>query len=130
MLELAKVENDIIQLEFDISQDVDVYLSKKEKSECRLNGKMYTDQVNKLTSHWEPVFVLIMGQCTQLLQDKMKLDPQWSTISKSYDPLTLYSLIEHVILKQMDDQYPFAMIHEQEMAMLSGKQGTLSNVQW
>ena len=33
LIELAKVDNYIIQLQFDISQDVDVYLSKKEKSE-------------------------------------------------------------------------------------------------
>ena len=32
LTELAKVDNDIIQLQFDISQDVDIYLSKKEKS--------------------------------------------------------------------------------------------------
>ena len=33
LIELAKVDSDIIQLQFDISQDIEVYLSKKEMSE-------------------------------------------------------------------------------------------------
>ena len=60
----------------------------------------------------------------------MKHDHQWAAVSKSYDPLSSYSLIEHVILKQTDDQYLFATIHEQELYMLSGKQGNMTNEQW
>ena len=52
-------------------------------------------------------YSLILRQCTQLLQDKMKQDASWSTVSASYDPLELYKLIERVVLKQMEDQYPF-----------------------
>ncbi len=42
----------------------------------------------------------------------MKQDASWASISISYDPLELYKLIERTILKQMEDQYPFAAIHE------------------
>ena len=89
LIKLAKVDNNIIQLQFNISQDVDVYLSKKEKSEYRLDRKMYSYQVNKLANHHEQVFGLIISQRTQLLQDKMKQDLLWIMVSKSYDPLTL-----------------------------------------
>ena len=51
-------------------------------------------------------------------------------VSKSYDPLNLYSLIKKVILKQTDDQYPFSAVHEQLLAILSNKQGNLTNAQW
>ncbi len=51
-------------------------------------------------------------------------------MSKSYDPLALYTIIERVILKQTDDQYPFAAIQEQVLAVHSTKQGTLTNAQW
>ena len=129
-MDIARVHNDIIKLEFEMSQEVEVVLSEKEKSEYRLDGKTYTDQVNKLSTHREHVFGLIMGQCTQLLQDKMKQDPNWITVSKSYDPLELYSLIERVILKQTDDQYPFAGIYEQIISVFNGKQGNMTNVQW
>ena len=73
---------------------------------------------------------VFIGQCTQMLQDKLKLDLTWETVSKSYDPLQLYSLIEKTILKQLEDQYPFAVVAEQAVAFLTGKQGNLMNLQW
>jgi hypothetical protein len=48
----------------------------------------------------------------------------------SYDPLELYRLIKRVVLKQTKDQYPFAAVHKQSLAMLNTKQGGLSNTQW
>jgi hypothetical protein len=74
-------------------------MSKHEKNEYRLEGKTYTDCVNKLKTHREQVYALILGQCTQLLQDKLKQESSWSAVSKLYDPLDLYGLIEKVILK-------------------------------
>ena len=100
-IKLAEVENEIAQLEFDISEDLEVQMSEQEKNDYRLNGKTYTDRVNKLKTHREQVYALILGQCTQLLQDKMKQDSSWSAVSKSYDPLDLYSLIEKVIIKKL-----------------------------
>jgi hypothetical protein len=44
-------------------------------------------------------YSLILGQCTQLLQDKMKQDASWTTVSASHDPLELYRLIKRVVLK-------------------------------
>ena len=81
LTDLVNVNNNIIQLEFEMSQEVDVLLSEKEKSEYCLDGKTYTDHVNKLSMHREQVFGLIMGQCMQLLQDKMKQDAQWMMVS-------------------------------------------------
>ena len=72
-------------------------------------------------------YSLILGQCTQLLQDKMKQDASWLTVSMSDDPLELYKLIEQVVLKQTEDQYPFAAVHEQNLAILNTKQGGLTN---
>ncbi len=51
-------------------------------------------------------------------------------VSASYDPLELYRLIKRVVLKQTEDQYPFAAVHEQSLAVLNTKQGGLSNTQW
>jgi hypothetical protein len=51
-------------------------------------------------------------------------------VSASYNPLKLYRLIKRVVLKQTKDQYPFAAVHEQSLAMLNTKQGGLSNTQW
>jgi hypothetical protein len=43
-------------------------------------------------------YSILIGQCTQLLQDKMKQDPDWKTVSTAYNPLSLFSLIEKTIL--------------------------------
>jgi hypothetical protein len=60
----------------------------------------------------------------------MKQDASWTMVSASYDPLKLYKLIKRVVLKQTEDQYPFAAVHEQSLAMLNTKHGGLSNMQW
>jgi hypothetical protein len=72
----------------------------------------------------------ILGQCTQMLQDKMKQDAEWMHVITSYDPLTLYHLIEKTVLAQTEDQYPFATVYDQEMAFYSFMQEGLSNPQW
>jgi hypothetical protein len=60
----------------------------------------------------------------------MKQDMYWAVLSTSYDPLTIYCLIERTILKQTEDQYPFATVYDQELSLYLFKQETLSNPQW
>jgi hypothetical protein len=60
----------------------------------------------------------------------MKQDVSWTTVSASYNLLELYRLIKQVVLKQTKDQYPFAVVYKQSLAVLNTKQGGLSNVQW
>jgi hypothetical protein len=129
-IKLAELENKISQLNYDIAQDVEIHLAEHKKNEYCLESKTYADRTNKLVTHCRQVYALIVGQCTQLLLDKLKQDPTWSAVSKSRDPLALYAIIERVILKQTDDQYPFATIYKQVLPMHSTKQGTLANAQW
>jgi hypothetical protein len=61
----------------------------------------------------------------------MKQDIDWTTVLISYDPLTLYRLIEKTALAQTEDQYPFATVYDQEMSFYSFRQSdTMSNPQW
>jgi hypothetical protein len=60
----------------------------------------------------------------------MKQDTDWKTVITSYDPLTLYRLIERTILAHTEDQYPFATVYDQELSFYSFKEETLSNPQW
>ena len=66
----------------------------------------------------------------QVLLDKMKHDPDWTKTSESYSPLALLQLIEKTILVQTKDQYPYATVYEQECALYTFAQHTLSNEQW
>jgi hypothetical protein len=60
--------------------------------------KAHSVRVATLEKHCEQVYLLILGQCTQLLQDKMKQEKAWAQVSVSYKPLDLYKLIESVVL--------------------------------
>ena len=76
------------------------------------------------------MYALIYGQCTKILQDKMKQDKNWAAVSTSYKPLELYKLMERVILKQSEDQYPLAALWEQLTNVTNARQGNLTNNKW
>jgi hypothetical protein len=84
----------------------------------------------KLVEHRGKAFSMILGQCTQVLLDKMKYEKDWDLLNKSRDPLKLFSLIEKVVMEQMSSQYPYAAVYEQEKALYAFHQGNLSNQQW
>jgi hypothetical protein len=80
--------------------------------------------------HKGQAFSLILSQCTQLLQDRMKQDTNWNMASTSYNPFDLYQLIKKMTLVQMEEQYPFATVYDQELGFYSFWQETMSNLQW
>ncbi len=51
------------------------------------------------------VYSLLLGQCTQVLVDKMKQDTDWVTISESFDPTLLFKLIGKFGLKKSNSHY-------------------------
>ena len=59
----------------------------------------------------------------------MKQDTEWNVVSTFYDPLTLYRLIEKTVLVQTEDQYPFAMVYNQELGFYAFRNDKLSNPQ-
>ena len=73
---------------------------------------------------------MILGQCTQQLLDRMKQDNVWQTTPSSYDPLSLIGMIEKTVLAQTEDQYPFAIVYEQELSLYGFHKNVLTNDQW
>jgi hypothetical protein len=129
-MELAKLNQDITQSDFEAAQDVPIKLNDQEQIGYSNECQNHSRRISTLETHRGQAYSLILGQCTQLLQDKMEQDASWTRVSTSYDPLELYRLIERVVLKQTEDQYPFAAVHKQSLAVLNTKQGGLSNTQW
>jgi hypothetical protein len=60
----------------------------------------------------------------------MKQEKLWVVVSNPYKPLELYKLIESVVLKQTEDQYPVAAVWDQYSAVFNAKQGSLPNTDW
>ncbi len=101
---IAKVKNQVKDVAYHQGQEVPYNLTDSEKLEYKNKSKMHSQCAATLEKHHGNVYALIYGQCTQILQDKMKQDENWATVSVSYKPLELYKLIKRqVILKQMED---------------------------
>ena len=129
-LEQANLENEIADLEFEAKQDVPHKLSSEEAAVYYNQNKTYSTREATLEKHRGQVYALIYGQCTQLLQDKMKKEKNWAAVSASYKPLELYKLIESVFLKQTEDQYPVAAVWDQYCQVYNAKQGSMTNTEW
>jgi hypothetical protein len=112
-LKLALLQNDIAQGRFSANIEVPIVLNDSQKNQFRNEWRTYRERNDNLIKHRGQAFSFIQGQCTQLLQDKMKQDMDWAVVSTSYDPLTLYRFIERTILAQTEDQYPFATVYDQ-----------------
>jgi hypothetical protein len=81
--------NEIAHGEFTANIEVPVELIDSEKTQFSSEWRTYRERNANLANHKGQEFYLIQGQCTQLLQDKMKQYPDWITVSTSYDPLAL-----------------------------------------
>jgi hypothetical protein len=113
-MQLAILDNEIAEGNYKQNNEVPIKMLDLEKMQYSNDWRTYRERNALLTKHRGQTFSLILGQCTQLLQDRMKQDTDWNTASTSYNPLELYWLIKKMTLAQMEDQYPFATVYDQE----------------
>ncbi len=121
-MDLVKVKSTIDEKNYKLSQPVEYRLSKSEKLEHYNDTKTYSMKVAALEKHHGQLYSVIYGQCTTILQDKIKNESEWDKVNTAQDPLLLYKLIEKVILKQTKDQYPFAVMWDQYVNVFGAKQ--------
>jgi hypothetical protein len=65
------------------------------------------------------VYLLVLGQCTQVLVDKMKQDTTWMMVSELFGPILLFKLIEKIVLKQSYNQYKMVILVAKQLSILS-----------
>jgi hypothetical protein len=114
-MKLTILLDEIAQGEFAANIKVPVELNDSEKTQFINNWRAFREINANLIKHRCQAFSLTQGQRTQLLQEKMKQDTDWNTVSTSYDPLTLNQLMERTVLAQTEDQYPFATVYDHEL---------------
>jgi hypothetical protein len=56
----------------------------------------YIKRKSVLEDNIQKTFSLVIGQCTDLLQSKLKQQAQWSAISQQQDAIALISLIKTI----------------------------------
>ena len=128
---MSDLDNEILQAQYDLGDEVKVPLTEEEKGKWRQKEKAYGERVTKHGLNQQKAFAVIIGQCTQRLQDKMHDDPKWEAVNKGQKPLELYALIERVVMKQTGDEYQPCNLVENLLAVLTMKQqNNQSNAQW
>jgi hypothetical protein len=93
-MKLALLQNEIAQGDFSANVEVSIVLNDSHNTQFNNEWRTYRERNDNLIKHRGHALSLIQGQCTQLLQEKMKQDTNWAILSTSYEPLTLYRLIE------------------------------------
>ncbi len=86
---IAKVKNQVKDIAYYQGQEVPYNLTDSEKLEYGNKSKTHSQRIATLEKHRGNVYALIYRQCTQILQDKMKQDKNWATVSVSYKLLEL-----------------------------------------
>jgi len=131
LLKIVRLKNEIAEIEYESMQEVPHKLTSEEASLYSNEMKTHSIRVATLEKHRGQVFALIIGQCTQLLLDKMKQEKKWEVVrSASYDPHELYKPIKSVVLKQTEDQYIVADMWDQYKQVFNAQQGSLSNTEY
>jgi hypothetical protein len=129
-VKLAEIQNelDVLQDQFDNPPGPHLQGDNKAKMDGAWRG--YNTRVSKLEAYRGRTCSLILGQCTQVLKDKLKHDPDYKTVIDSGNPLQYKSLIEKTIMAQAEDQYNCAAVHDQMCHLLGFSQGALRNDQY
>jgi hypothetical protein len=97
-------------------------LTNDEKISHSIAWRIHRETTESLKKSRGKVYSLLIGQCTQVLIDKMKQDTEWVAISKAFDPILLLKLIEKFVLKQLDNQYATAVLIAEQLSILLFRQ--------
>jgi hypothetical protein len=89
-----------------------------EQEEWRLDYRKYMDAKALITKNLSSCFKLIWGQCTHVLQNKIKMDPDWAAARSTQSTLKLWAIISK-ICNRVDtiDDYGTRMV-ESVMAVI------------
>jgi hypothetical protein len=73
-MQLAILDNKIAEGNYKQNNEVPIKMSDSEKTQYSNDWRTYQEKNALLTKHRGQAFSLILSQCTQLLQDRMKQD--------------------------------------------------------
>jgi hypothetical protein len=116
---LEKSRQDLLDL---ADSDVSSVMTMEEEAIHKNAYRSYHEDEQKLIVNRGKVYVLILGQCTQVLKDALKEDDDWVAISESYDAIALFELIEKCVLKQTSNKYNYLILQEELRSLLLCKQ--------
>ncbi len=93
------MDDKIAKSNIKLNDEVKMRLTDNEKISHSNAWLTHQETTESLKKSRGKVYSLLLGQCTQVLVDKMKQDVDRVTISESFDPSLLFKLIEKFVLK-------------------------------
>ena len=92
-INLAKLQKEMAEKLAKHEEPLEIVLFRNKKSKHEGKWKTYCEKQSRLEKHRGQTFLMILGQCSQHLLNRMKQDVMWTTVATSYDPLQLISTI-------------------------------------
>ncbi len=93
MKKRQEIEDQILKCETDLNNEVEIKLMDNEKMANSNTWRRHCETTEGLKKSRGKVYLLLLGQCTQVLVDKMKQDTTWVIVSELFDPILLFKLI-------------------------------------
>jgi hypothetical protein len=122
MKERREIEDQILKCEIELNDEVEMKLTDNKKMVHSNAWCSHHETTEGLKKCRGKVYSLLLGQCTQVLVDKIKQDTTWVMVSKSFDPILLFKLIKKFVLKQSDIQYKMVVLIAKQLSILSFRQ--------
>jgi hypothetical protein len=122
MKERREIEDQSLKCEIDLNNEVEMKLMDNKKMAHSNVWRSHRETTEGLKKSRGTVYSLLLGQCTQVLGDKMKQDTTWVMVSESFEPILLFKLIEKFVLKQSDNQYKMMLLIAKQLSILSFRQ--------
>jgi hypothetical protein len=111
-MKMAILENEVEEATYQDTIELPIKLTEIEQTHHQNEWRTFRERSSCLEKQRGQAFSMIRGQCMQVLLVKMKHDPDWNMASESYNPLSLFKLIEKTVLTQTEDQYTFARVYD------------------
>jgi hypothetical protein len=87
----------------------------------------YIKCVAILDGNIQKAYHLIIGQCTDLLQSKLKQQAQWSDISQNQDGIALITLIKTITFKLGDQKFLPLALYQSKANLYAHRQSNMTN---
>jgi hypothetical protein len=118
MTEKQDIVDQILRCEIKLKDEVKMKLTDDKKMAHNNAWQNHRKVMAGLKKSRGKIYSLLLGQCTQVLIDKMKQDVDWVTISDLFDPIALFKSIKKFALKQSDNQYWTVVLIAEQQSIL------------
>jgi hypothetical protein len=122
MKERRDIEDQILKCEIDQNNEVEMKLTDDKKMAHSNAWRSHRETTEVLKKSRGKVYSLLLGQCTQVLVDKMKQDTTWVMGSKSFNQILLFKLIKKFVLKHSNNQNKTVVLIAKQLSILSFRQ--------